>query len=55
MVNYNEALEIIKKETPHLLDENIVMGLVDLVESHIRFNGKHSENINIGQGRAQAV
>nr|WP_320024510.1 HD domain-containing phosphohydrolase [uncultured Acetobacterium sp.] len=55
MVNYNEALEIIKRETPHLLDKNIVMGLIDLVESHIRSNGKHNENLNIGQGRAQAV
>lgn len=55
MVNYREALEIIMTETPHLLDENIVMGLVDLVEAHIHSNGNYNNNLNIGIERAQAV
>lgn len=55
MVDYKEALKIIKRETPHLLDENIVMGLVDLVESHIHANGNHIKNLSVEQRRAQAV
>lgn len=54
-LSYHEALEIIRKETPHLLDENLVMVLSDVIEKYSHSNAKYGAKLNIIECGRHAV
>lgn len=55
MVNYHEALEIIEKEKPHLLDKMVVRALGELIAAHVSANGSCIRHLVVRKEQAQAV